>query len=73
VIGCSELFWQTFWSTLGVFCGILPFVVLFWGGLGAWWYLSERRAAADRRLAHCVAYLEGRLLPFDEARRQREG
>jgi hypothetical protein len=35
-MGCSELFWQTFWPTLGVFCGILPCVVLCWGGLGAW-------------------------------------
>jgi hypothetical protein len=78
---CSELFWQNFVEVfakaLGMGLGALPALLGLGGGLVAllrWW---DRRDDASRgaaaRLGPRVAYLEGRLLPFDEARRQRDG
>jgi hypothetical protein len=78
---CSELFWlnflETFPKALGVGLGALPALLGFWGGLIALLRWQDRhdaaQRAADTRLGPRVAYLEGRLLPFDEARRQRDG
>jgi hypothetical protein len=70
---CSEAFWHAFWPTLGTVLGLLPLL----GAVGSiiaaviyWQDRDARRAAAN--LGPRIAYLEGRLLPFDEARRQRE-
>jgi hypothetical protein len=70
---CSEEFWHAFWPTLGTVLGLLPLLAVVCGSIAAWTYWQdrhERRALAN--LGPRVAYLEGRLLPFDEARRQRE-
>jgi hypothetical protein len=78
---CSELFWlhfmEVFPKVLGAGLGLLPALLGFWGGLIALFYWLDRRDEAARqdaaRLGPRVAYLEGRLLPFEEARRQRGG
>jgi hypothetical protein len=78
---CSELFWlnflEVFPKALGAGLGVLPAILGFWGGLVGLLSWLDRRDAARRdttsRLGPRMAYLEGRLLPFDEARRQREG
>lgn len=46
------------------------------GGMSVVWYVMTRQGRpreGERELRGRVAYLEGRLLPFDEARRQRGG
>jgi hypothetical protein len=78
---CSELFWlnflEVFPKALGASLGVLPALLGFWGGLIAIRCWRDRRdeaqRATDARLGPRVAYLEGRLLPFEEARRQRGG
>jgi hypothetical protein len=58
---------------LGTVLGLLPLLVVVGGSIAAWIYWQDREAR--RRAANLgprIAYLEGRLLPFDEARRQRE-
>jgi hypothetical protein len=80
-VPCSELFWlnflEVFPKALGAGLGVLPAILGFWGGLVGLLSWLDRRDAARRdttsRLGPRMAYLEGRLLPFDEARRQREG
>ena len=70
----SAAFWHTFWPTLGTVVALLPAIIVFWAGWALAWHAGEllsRRSDADDGLAGRVAYLEGRLLPFDEARRQR--
>jgi fatty acid desaturase len=72
----STAFWATFWPTLGYVLAILPALLLFWGGMSVAWYVMTRQGRSregERELRGRVAYLEGRLLPFDEARRQRGG
>jgi hypothetical protein len=81
-------FLEVFPKALGGSLGVLPAVLGFWGGLIAVLRRQDRLDEARResayglnatarddasRLRTRVAYLEGRLLPFDEARRQREG
>jgi hypothetical protein len=70
----SATFWHTFWPTLGHVVALLPAIVVFWASWAFAWHLDvllRRRSDDDARLHQRVAYLEGRLLPFDEARRQR--
>jgi hypothetical protein len=74
---CSAEFWHVFSTTLGVVLALLPAIIVCWSCFGGWQYLTERaerRAReAETSLARRVAALEGRLLPFDEARRPRGG
>ena len=71
----NATFWHTFWPTLGHVVALLPAIIVFWAGWALAWRLTRppasRASTDDDRLALRVAYLEGRLLPFDEARRQR--
>jgi hypothetical protein len=72
----SATFWSTFWPTLGYVLAILPAILLLWGGMSVAWYVMRhqgRPREGELELRRRVAYLEGRLLPFDEARRRRGG
>jgi hypothetical protein len=70
---CSDEFWKAFWPTLGTVLGFLPVLVVMAAAWGLWLWWMLRPSPRERRLGERVAYLEARVLPFEEARRQREG
>jgi 4-hydroxybenzoate polyprenyltransferase len=75
----SELFWPPFFAhlgrVLGTTLGLIPLLLLVFGGFTLVMYVfnrsSDLRDHRVNRLGERMAYLEARVLPPEEARRQR--